>query len=772
MSKTEWLVLFLLFIAYLFLGASIFYKIERDLEEEKRGQAEADQKYLRELLTKQYMSINNDVTVNDLAMKLSVYCKDNFAKILEVETNSTEVEPEPYTWTFYNAFFFALTTLSTIGYGNLKPSTDMGRIIMIFYALFGIPFNGIVLAQMGEFFGSVFLRAHHRYKNHVYVSKINLLLDILIYLIPGMVIFIIAPTFLFQYFENWTFCESIYYAFVTLTTIGFGDLVAGQSTDDSPGDTAYKIFLLIWIMFGLGYLVMILGFIARAMKSKKLNRIERKLANTLKQTHNKIWHEFIEDINYLRRALNETYINKVKPIYKDKKPLLNERRLTVSMPDLTEWPQLRRKSEIERMQDTYERIGGIRRRRAFSEHDNNFQVEESLPRVMSEGALGDIDKIATFRDKPRPSLAAIDHETEELLANIVNQRRLSVYEDPTDNDGGIHLFTDDEILHSEQYNTKNSSSSWTPKRSRAVSEVQYLPDSTLGYDRQKTWAGVDTLHTRTMLKNMKSKEGDWESGEQKESKQENGFRRLSIAAMNFFSGERKKKLSKDKPKKERRTGNTFSRTNSTHRFSLQENEPRYVYDDVNFYTQNNRRPSLLDVLPSAGTGNSTPMSPVLEQTSIADFLRVMSTLKKLEEEQGSSPTGNRSRHPSLSYLFNPQPLPKELLRTREASASTGNLNKERRFSQGLPRPEQAAHRRRAISMSRDINKELPRNSQAGGRFTPPTRALNPPIPPTVVVTSPDGHHRFSVHNVASQRNENLLGPKRRGENFSETISRQ
>lgn len=39
------------------------------------------------------------------------------------------------------------------GYGNLAPTTHLGRILMIFYALFGIPINGILLANLGEYFG-------------------------------------------------------------------------------------------------------------------------------------------------------------------------------------------------------------------------------------------------------------------------------------------------------------------------------------------------------------------------------------------------------------------------------------------------------------------------------------------------------------------------------------------------------------------------------------------------------------------------------------------
>lgn len=53
-------------------------------------------------------------------------------------------------------------------------------------------------------------------------------MDILTYLIPGVLMFIFLPAAAFAYFEEWEYDEGVYYAFVTLTTIGFGDIVAGK----------------------------------------------------------------------------------------------------------------------------------------------------------------------------------------------------------------------------------------------------------------------------------------------------------------------------------------------------------------------------------------------------------------------------------------------------------------------------------------------------------------------------------------------------------------
>lgn len=48
------------------------------------------------------------------------------------------------------------------------------------------------------------------------------------YLIPGIAVFILAPAAVFCVLEeDWSYLDSFYFAFITLTTIGFGDFVAG-----------------------------------------------------------------------------------------------------------------------------------------------------------------------------------------------------------------------------------------------------------------------------------------------------------------------------------------------------------------------------------------------------------------------------------------------------------------------------------------------------------------------------------------------------------------
>ena len=44
-----------------------------------------------------------------------------------------------------------LMAYSFAGYGNISPSSTAGQIFCVFFALFGIPLNMVVLNRMGEY---------------------------------------------------------------------------------------------------------------------------------------------------------------------------------------------------------------------------------------------------------------------------------------------------------------------------------------------------------------------------------------------------------------------------------------------------------------------------------------------------------------------------------------------------------------------------------------------------------------------------------------------
>lgn len=184
-------------------------------------------------------------------------------------------------WNWPNAVIFAATVITTIGYGNIAPKTSAGRVFCIFYGLFGVPLCLTWISELGKFFGG---RAKHLGQ---YLTKKGFSLRkaqftcTAIFLLWGVLVHLVLPPFVFMSQEGWTYVEGLYFSFVTLTTIGFGDLVAGvEPNKEYP--TLYRYFVEVWIYLGLAWLSLFFNWKVRmvieAHKALKKRRKLRKLS--------------------------------------------------------------------------------------------------------------------------------------------------------------------------------------------------------------------------------------------------------------------------------------------------------------------------------------------------------------------------------------------------------------------------------------------------------------------------------------------------------------
>jgi len=41
-------------------------------------------------------------------------------------------------WTLVDSFYFTVTTLTTVGYGDLSPTTDLSKLFAAFFIIFGV----------------------------------------------------------------------------------------------------------------------------------------------------------------------------------------------------------------------------------------------------------------------------------------------------------------------------------------------------------------------------------------------------------------------------------------------------------------------------------------------------------------------------------------------------------------------------------------------------------------------------------------------------------
>ncbi|XP_037323517.2 potassium channel subfamily K member 4 [Pungitius pungitius] len=195
-------------------------------------------------------------------------------------------------WDLASAFFFSGTIITTIGFGNISPKTEGGQLFCIFYALVGIPMFGFLLAGVGDHLGTGLRKAVAKIEtlfrkwrvSPTIVRVISAVLSILL----GCLLFVAVPILIFQEVEEWTYLESAYFVVITLTTVGFGDYVAGDS-GKAGSDHWYKPLVWFWILLGLAYFASVLTMIGnwlRVLSKKTRAEMEELRAHATDWTQN------------------------------------------------------------------------------------------------------------------------------------------------------------------------------------------------------------------------------------------------------------------------------------------------------------------------------------------------------------------------------------------------------------------------------------------------------------------------------------------------------
>ncbi|VDL70844.1 unnamed protein product [Nippostrongylus brasiliensis] len=265
-----------LLFAYLLIGATIFHAIEGPnelVDNDNRISREAfnsiNQEYFEQLVKNIFISYRNQ------------YINENHL------VNKTK--GEGLLWTYPNSIFFATTVITTIGYGNLVPTTTYGRVACIIFALFGIPLLLVTIADIGKFLSEFLsflyksyrafkrkirkqsrrISHHYRSSSHSHTSEtsskagsLNLhemdsdsesSMEDELRIPVFMVLFVLLAYtaiggFLFQSWEGLQYFEAFYFCFITMATVGFGDIV--------PTEQVYMFFTMAYIIFGLSLATM------------------------------------------------------------------------------------------------------------------------------------------------------------------------------------------------------------------------------------------------------------------------------------------------------------------------------------------------------------------------------------------------------------------------------------------------------------------------------------------------------------------------------------
>lgn len=245
------LALFFVVFFYTLIGGAIFNAVERpnellNIQESLVARNNAINEFVDFLTNSTNLTTEEAVNVTGLFLKLGAVAAQADATLA--------VEDNPI-WDFASAVFFCSTVITTIGYGTIAPSTARGQILFIFYAIIGIPLALMFLAQIGKILDAWVNRTLKPVEKRWgpamsrAVGSTSLLLVVVIF-------FSLIPAVIFNRIETWNFRESVYYTFVTLTTVGFGDFVPMQSTESitNPIVGLYKIITTAWLWMGLALL--------------------------------------------------------------------------------------------------------------------------------------------------------------------------------------------------------------------------------------------------------------------------------------------------------------------------------------------------------------------------------------------------------------------------------------------------------------------------------------------------------------------------------------
>uniref|UniRef100_A0A3P8VRG2 Potassium channel subfamily K member 4 n=2 Tax=Cynoglossus semilaevis TaxID=244447 RepID=A0A3P8VRG2_CYNSE len=266
-------------LLYLVLGAVVFRALEAPQEEDQHGHLVATrQAFLSDFKCVEPENLQAFITEVVNAIGAGV----------DPISNSTFVSQ----WDLASAFFFSGTIITTIGFGNISPKTEGGQLFCIFYALVGIPLFGILLAGVGDHLGTGLRKTVAKIEtlflkwrvSATIVRVISAVLSILL----GCALFVALPIFVFQEVEQWSLLESAYFVVITLTTVGFGDYVAGDSGIEGS-DRWYKPLVWFWILLGLAYFASILTMIGnwlRVLSKKTRAEMEELRAHATDWTQN------------------------------------------------------------------------------------------------------------------------------------------------------------------------------------------------------------------------------------------------------------------------------------------------------------------------------------------------------------------------------------------------------------------------------------------------------------------------------------------------------
>lgn len=294
-------------IVYSFLGAGLFMLCEA--ENEKMTKNEENMRVLRTSIAAKQVFVHRLQNMYHNAQNASEFSETKLRRVLseyDAAMGITIDSKMTTRWDIWGGLYYAGTIYTTIGYGDLAAVTLWGRVCTMLYAMIGIP---IVINILNDWGNMLFYFVDHFWQNigRRWVQKLQSKLrrrkvqgleegsiDKTPLMetstpppnpdgtrpIPLLLVIIVLFFWMtqcvayFAYFENWTFFESVYFFFISMTTIGFGDFTPNHSV---------AVGGIVFILGGLSVVSMCINVIQMQLEYL-FNQIVQRIENDFKTT--------------------------------------------------------------------------------------------------------------------------------------------------------------------------------------------------------------------------------------------------------------------------------------------------------------------------------------------------------------------------------------------------------------------------------------------------------------------------------------------------------
>ncbi|XP_028657929.1 potassium channel subfamily K member 1-like [Erpetoichthys calabaricus] len=234
------------YILFIIFGGTVLMVLEEPKEMQLRSSIR--------ILRSRFLQAHTCVTDEQLeTFTEQVLCAQKFG----IPVLISEDDRDNYDFT--SSLFFLTAFLTTSGYGETVPISDGGKVFCIIYSLLGIPITVFLLACIIQ---NLMLYLIWRPINYVHtrwgysVGTIKLLSTLLLATLVVTCFFII-PAGIFTQVEDWNFMESLYFCFISLSTIGIGDNIPGNAKNQAVRQ-AFEFGISCYLILGLISLTLVL----------------------------------------------------------------------------------------------------------------------------------------------------------------------------------------------------------------------------------------------------------------------------------------------------------------------------------------------------------------------------------------------------------------------------------------------------------------------------------------------------------------------------------